>query len=130
MTNNVDLKRIRNHKTVCYRKDGSLKTVTKVLVFAAPIIGIDRITKRNVVEVYLRLKWLEWVRLPISEIYSNWCDVPRPPFRTPSFSDIKAHIGLRTKAACKTRDQFFKHWSGNIYYHLECLLQRHSEFSI
>ena len=58
MSLTVDTRNIENHKTVCYKektKEGyPYADSTYYLSFASMAIGIDKITKKNYGEVYLK----------------------------------------------------------------------------
>lgn len=93
-----DLGSIANYREVCFNPDGSLSAVTQALIFSTIGADIGTVTEQNAAEFFGRLTVLE-------KIYG-------PPLVFPGgergFSprEVRAHIGLRTNVANKTRGQW------------------------
>jgi hypothetical protein len=72
-----------------------LNPITHSLIFSTMAVGIGEITSENVCEFYTRLKLWDLSRGFAED--------------TPSFEDVKKHIGLKTNVFPKTTDiKFFR----------------------
>tara|TARA_R110000822_G_scaffold63536_2_gene156020 strand:+ start:564 stop:893 length:330 start_codon:yes stop_codon:yes gene_type:complete len=80
------------------------KSDTHFLVLTSMVIGIPEITKRNVVEVYCRNKFLN----------------PQFPY---TIEDIKNHIGMKTNVTPETRVRWLTRIAKNKFHEIEYAME-------
>ena len=95
---------IEDWENVCFHpgEDGKMKTVTDGLIWSTISVGIDRITKNNWRDYFIRLYSIECVLGPYRHKLKNKIRVEI--FYTPE--EVKAHIGLSTNASSKNKREF------------------------
>ena len=103
MSLDYELGKIANYKEVCYTGEPGqrkMSPVTHALIFITMSVDIGRITEKNYLEFYSRAKF-------VAALFG--CTLYRD--RTESdftVEEIRAHIGLHTNVADKTRAYFVK----------------------
>ena len=99
-----DLVSIENYKELI-DDDGNPLPLTEGFIWLMLAIGIDKITKKNAHDVYLRIHLAEAVN-DCSFLFSKdeeGNNIQRPI----SFDDVKRHVGLKTNASKKSVSEFY-----------------------
>jgi hypothetical protein len=105
MSLDFNYKNVKDHNTLMFHEDGSIKAVSEAIIFNLMRIGITAITEENWEKVFTRIHMMELVDKPLL-IASNYDgEITRIPI-TPE--DIKAHIGLSTNVSTESDAAFKK----------------------
>ena len=96
MALNYNLDNILNSGSVCFRDDGTMRPDTYHLIWATMALDLAEITKANIKEWMVRLKFLSIV------------DSENGIWDTISEEVVTIHIGLSTNVSSTTRAQFKK----------------------
>jgi len=96
MALNYNLDRIHNSGSVCFRENGTMAVDTYHLIWATMAVDLGKITKENVKEWMVRLKFLSIV------------DSENGIWDTISEEVVTLHIGLSTNVSTTTRAAFKK----------------------
>ena len=96
MALNYNLDNILNSGSVCFRDDGTMRPDTYHLIWATMALDLGKITKENIKEWMVRLKFLSIV------------DSENGIWDTISEEVVTIHIGLSTNVSSTTRAQFKK----------------------
>ena len=103
MSLDYELGQIANYKEVCYTGEPGqrkMSPVTHALIFITMSVDIGRITEKNYLEFYSRAK-------VVAALFGRtlYRDRTESDF---TVEEIRAHIGLHTNVADKTRSYFVK----------------------
>jgi len=91
----------------------TMSAVTEVMIFLTLLVGINKITEKNVKEFYQRVKEFELAtgnQGLIHEKRNDSLDVVNVRDRMPTFAEVERHIGLRTNANMMTK----KKWNSTL----------------
>ena len=103
MSLDYNLKDIRSFEDLCYDKKG-MAPLTECLVFSTMSIGMNRITKENYKEFFIRLSALYSVSgFPLRRFNEETQKLEK---FAPSLYDVRDHIGLKTNASRKSMSAF------------------------
>lgn len=96
MSLNVDVSRVKNAETVCFRGEGDAREwnpLTTTLAFFTMTVDIGEITAENAEEFYCRAALL-------NDLYASASNTAPTEI---TIADIRAHIGLRTNVLTVSR---------------------------
>jgi hypothetical protein len=115
MSLDYELGQIENYKEVCYTGEPGerkMSPVTHALIFITMSVDIGRITEKNYLEFYTRAKFaaaLFGSSLMKADEHGGYKE------RGITIEDVRAHIGLHTNVADKTRAYFVKRQVDNYF---------------
>ena len=108
MSLDYELGNIANYKEVCYTGEPGqrkMSAVTHALIFRTMGVDIGRITEKNYLEFYTRSRFLGALSGHILVTLDEHGEHRERDF---TIEEVRAHIGLQTNVADKTRAYFVK----------------------